>query len=94
MTAKRETPEQCLRGRSDCQPLHAIEGFSPGSGPSFICCGFSDVDSRNHVGDEYRVCFKTDVTDTIYDHDEMDMLDLIEVLSRGMSTASRLQSRG
>ena len=86
----RTLPEGCPRGL-DCQPLHRIQSDDEAT---FVCCGLHGAVDRVHgtIGedDPYRLCFKTDNTDTMYDYDEADLMDEVEVIVRGLSTARRL----
>ena len=77
----RLTPGGCPRGRA-CEPLHRIESDE---GKSYVCCGLVD-----RPVDPYRMCFVTPTTDSMYDHDVLDLLDMVEVIVRGMSTHRRL----
>ena len=79
----RQTPGFCLRGTETCAPMHAIVSDD---GATFVCCG-RQHDGESH--DPYRMCFKSQTTDTIYDHDELDLLDIIEVATRALSTVKR-----
>jgi len=56
---------------------------------SFICCGESNPASRTVVQDRFRVCFYNGDTDTTYDHDEIDLIDLIAVLSDALALGLR-----
>lgn len=79
----RSTPSKCERGL-DCEPLHAVVSDD---GCTFVCGGL-------HGGggaDLYRVCFKSETTDSMYDYDTLDLLDTVEVISRLLSTAGRLR---
>ena len=78
-------PDGCPR-QLECQPLHRTQSDE---GETFICCGL-------HGGDEdpYRFCFKSETTDSMYDYDEYDLLDTIEVVSRALSTAARIKEDG
>ncbi len=83
----RTTPDACRRD-FDCQPLHAIVSSD---NKSWMCCGLHG-DKMEHSEDVYRLCFVNTETDTRYEHDEYDLLDLVEVISRGMSTKRRLEA--
>lgn len=83
----RTLPSKCLRGDANCQPLSQI---ASDDGSTFVCCGTSCPDSRSVEGDFLRHCFKSVHTDSIFDMDELDALDVIEVLTCGMSMAKRL----
>ena len=55
---------------------------------TFVCCGLhKEQDSNN---DPYRFCFKSETTDSMYDYDEIDLFDTIEVMSRALSTVKRM----
>lgn len=81
--APRTTPKECRRS-SSCQPLHTVVSDD---GDTFICCGLHQEGGC----DPYRFCFKTLGTDTVYDYDLLDAMDTIEVLSRAVLSAKRLQ---
>lgn len=78
----RTTPSKCMRGL-ECQPLHAVVSDEA---DTFICCGLHGAGGH----DPYRMCFKSMTTDSMYDHDEFDLLDMSEVAIRSLSTAQRL----
>lgn len=80
---KRVTPDYCPRAIDGCMPLHAIRASDH---TTFICCGLQR-EGQSH--DPYRMCFKSETTDTMFDHDEFDLLDMIEVATRAMSTHKR-----
>jgi hypothetical protein len=37
------------------------------------------------VSDEFRVCFKSETTDSIFDYDEIDMTDQIAVMANALA---------
>lgn len=78
----RNLPDKCLRSL-ECQPLHAVVSDEA---DTFVCCGLHGAGGR----DPYRMCFKSVETDTMYDHDKLDLLDMAEVITRSLSTAQRL----
>lgn len=78
----RTTPPECLRGLA-CDPLHAVVSDD---GTTFICCGLHGAGGV----DPYRLCVRSETTDSMYDHDILDLLDLVEVVTRSLSTAMRL----
>jgi hypothetical protein len=82
----RELPRKCLRNVDDCGPLCQIVSDDK---TSFICCGLNFV--RNVKCDIYRTCFKTVETDSMYDMDEFDMLDVAEMQIRAITTQKRLK---
>lgn len=81
----RTVPKGCPRGRDDCIPLHSIDSDPPSK--TFICCGLPDDFQHD---DCFRNCFKSETTDTMYDYNELDMLDCVEVMTRAMTTQRRL----
>ena len=78
----RNLPAECRRGLT-CQPLSTIVSDD---GDTFVCCGLHGAGGH----DPYRLCFKSVETDTMYDYDRIDLLDMSEVAIRGLSTAERL----
>lgn len=80
-------PEDCPRKKEGCEPFANIVADD---GSSFVCCGESDPSSRTVLQDKFRLCFVTPDTDTCYDHDETDLLDLLAVISDALSTARRM----
>lgn len=81
--SKRATPSYCPRAIDGCMPLHAIRASDH---TTFVCCGLQH-DGEPH--DPYRMCSKSKALDTVFDHDEFDLLDMIEVATRAMSSAKR-----
>ena len=81
----RLTPGGCPRG-CDCDPLHRI---TSDDGSTYVCCGLVD-----QPVDPYQLCFKTQQTDSTYAYDELDLLDMVEVVMRGLSTHRRLKEGG
>lgn len=78
-------PEGCPR-KLECVPLHRIE--SDDDPKTFVCCGLpGELDDF----DPYRFCFKTADTDTMYDHNELDLLDMVEVIVTALSNAKRMK---
>lgn len=67
----------------ECEPLHAVVADDDST---FVCCGLHGAGGH----DPYRMCFKSVETDTMYDHDKLDLLDMAEVITRSLSTAQRL----
>ena len=80
------TQSECPRGKGDCEPWTYI---ATDDKSSFICCGRSDPDTRSVPQDEFRLCFVTPDTDTCYDHDVLDLLDLLDVISGALALARR-----
>ncbi len=60
-------------------------------GTSFICCGESDSDSRSVPQDKFRLCFVNADTDTCYDHDVNDLLDLLAMISGALALEKRTE---
>lgn len=67
----------CKRDRGDCNPLSNIIYDST----SFCCVGCVDDDCRTIPQDKYRHCFKSELSDSMYDYDRYDMISVIRVLS-------------
>lgn len=84
----RKYPNKCLRGLDDCGPLCQIQSDDK---VSFICCGLNFV--RDVKQDIYRSCFKTEDTDSMYDMDEFDMLDVAEMQIRAITMQRRLNDK-
>lgn len=81
----RDLPEKCLRdGYMHCQPLHAVVSDNE---TTFVCYGL-----RNNMEDPYCLCFHNNATDDMSYNDELDLLDLVEVITRGLSTARRMDT--
>lgn len=78
--------EICPRNLERCEPLANIVADDESS---FICCGRSELASRKLPEDRFRLCFYNGDTDTIYDHDEIDLADLIAVISDALSFGLR-----
>ena len=74
-------PEECLRGRGDCQPLAQVESDC---GKSFICCGYNDASSRKYEQDEFRHCWKNSMIDELSDWDRRDIISTIAILSQAL----------
>ncbi len=92
----RNTPVNCMRGL-ECAPLHAVIDDDTAilirkadDESTFVCCGLHGQGSQ----DEYRFCFKSVDTDTMYDYDELDLLDTVEVITRAISTRRRIIQEG
>jgi hypothetical protein len=81
----RNLPEKCLRGLDDeCEPMCQIQADD---GDSFICCGLNI--QRDVPQDVFTSCFKNHCSDTRYDMDEFDMLDVAEMQIRAVTTYKR-----
>ncbi len=83
---------ECPRQMKDCTPLDNVcsdQLSTSGTALTFICCGSSDPNTRSVESDKYRLCFKYLGTDQITDNDELDLLDLCSVITRGMSVQLR-----
>lgn len=72
-------PDNCPRGRDDCQPLSQI--ITP---DGFVCCGHNSRESRVLDQDRFRLCFKNDETDEMSDNDEYDLHSLISIISQAL----------
>lgn len=80
----------CPRGRKDCQPLSNIVSDSD---ETFVCCGKPDPESRARPQDEYRVCFRSVDTDSMFDLDERDMKHQLSVMADGLAMMEMLKDR-
>jgi hypothetical protein len=102
-------PPRCWRNRSDCEPLHSVEGLPPNmteedfialemgelEPDSFICAGCVQPEGRILQQDAYRLCFKNDVGDEMTDNDEQDLTHLMAVISQALAIiASRRINSG
>lgn len=83
----RLTPGGCPRGvkAECCEPLHRVMSDD---GSTYVCCGMV-----NQPVDSYQLCFVTRQTESAYDCDELDLLDMVEVITRALSSARRLKAR-
>jgi len=75
-------PEKCLREKEDCQPLSQIESTDH---QSFVCCGYSDKNSRTLEQDRFRLCWKNNYIDEIGDYNEIDLTDTVSVIIQALS---------
>lgn len=87
---------KCWRGRTDCSPIHCIDGvdeeptneqmetldYEPNS---FICCGLNDGNTRKLPQDVYRLCFKNDVSDEMSDNDVQDLTHIVSVVGQALA---------
>jgi hypothetical protein len=88
---------KCWRGREDCEPIHCIDAapedmteeqfmnfdYDP---VSFVCCGCVKPEARETVPqDAFRICWKTEDSDDMADHDEQDLTHLMSVVSQALS---------
>lgn len=91
-------PERCPRGFGPevCQPLNQIlvDEKAPGVAAGFICCGHLAQAARALLQDRFRVCFRGATTDTMFDHDERDMVDTIAVMMGGLSADHNRRASG
>lgn len=96
-------PPRCWRNRTDCTPLHSIEGGLPAemsdrdwdaleSGalnpPSFVCGGCVKVSERVVEQDAYRLCWVNDDVDETGEYDEQDIAHQMAVLSQMLGIIS------
>lgn len=100
------TPQSCWRGRTVCEPLHAIEGLpdditreefeAPDFRPeSFVCCGLNHASSRELPQNAYRLCFVNEVSDEITDNDLQDLTHISAVISQALAiSATRIVNSG
>jgi hypothetical protein len=102
-------PARCWRARTDCEPLHSIEGLPENmseadwdaleSGKmepkSFVCAGCVVQAERVIPQDAYRVCWKNDVVDELGEWDEQDLTHHVAVLGQALAIiASRRVNSG
>lgn len=102
------TPMRCWRNRTDCKPMHSIEGFDEPltddrldlleagkiAPGSFVCCGCVDEAERIIPQDAYRVCWKNDEIDELGDWDEQDLAHHVAVLSQAMAIIAAKRANG
>lgn len=84
----RRLPHKCLRNLEDCGPLCQIQSTDKSS---FVCVGLNFV--RDVKQDIYRSCFKTKNTDSMYDMDEFDLLDVAEMHVKAVTMNKRLRAK-
>lgn len=97
---------KCWRNRTDCEPIHCIDGvdqplteeqmmtldYTPSS---FVCSGCVKPESRVTAQDAYRLCFKTPNTDEMTDNDLQDLSSIIVVASSALNLdACRKHAQG
>ena len=80
--------EKCPKKNKLCEPWANIVSDDESS---FICCGESHLLTRSVPQDNFRLCFHNDDTDTCYDHDEIDLLDLLAVISDALALAKKTE---
>lgn len=87
---------KCWRGRTDCEPLHCIDGVDSSVTEeqlitmdylpdSFVCCGCVNIESRTIPQDAYRLCFKSDGGDEMTENDVQDLTHLVAVVSGALA---------
>lgn len=74
--------ESCPRTLTNCTPLSNI--VSDDSPTTFVCVGSSNPESRSNPNDNFRHCFKSDTTDSMYDYDTYDLKSVIAVMSAAL----------
>lgn len=86
---------KCWRGRTDCQPIHCIDGTDENPSEedffnmtyevnSFICCGENDGTTRALPQDKYRLCFKNDEVDEMSDNDLQDLTSVAAIITQAL----------
>jgi len=80
-------PEKCLRNEKGCKPLAQIESDYEGHfvKRSFVCCGLSDVETREVKEDRFRLCWYNKDVDEIGDYSETDLKDTLSVIAQALS---------
>ncbi len=87
---------KCWRERTDCQPIHCIDGvdhelteeefqtmsYTP---CSFVCCGKNTSENRQVDQDIYRLCCKSEETDEMSDNDMQDLTSIIAVVGAALN---------
>lgn len=81
--------DTCPRHLSNCSPLANVVADD---GSTFVCCGLSEPAGRTVPEDSFRLCFVSETTDTIYDHDEVDLRDLAAVICDSLALAHRIEN--
>ena len=85
-----ELPEECPRGRTDCQPLAQIKADAT----DFICVGLNDGSTRNCESDCYRKCIRTTghgaPYDELYDYNRRDLADECAVLAQAQAVIANI----
>ena len=86
---------KCFRGRTDCDPIHCIDGVGDqeltedqmidfGYEPvSFICTGLAH--NPKLPQDAYRLCFKNKAVDDMSDNDIQDLAHLANVVTAAIA---------
>ena len=101
-------PPRCWRTRSDCEPLHSIEGFDADltetdmidleegrkDPDSFVCCGCVAEAERVIPQDAYRVCWRNDEIDELGEWDEQDLAHHVAVLSQALAIIAARRTAG
>ena len=91
-------PDSCPRGLAptECRPLSQIlaDGELPQGGRGFLCCGHLAAALRSVEQDRFRFCFCGPHADSIFDHDERDIIDTGAVLTGGLSADVNRQVSG
>lgn len=77
----------CPRSCKNCSPYSNIVSDDHAT---FVCCGDSDPSSRSVSSDNFRMCFRSDTTDSMFDYDETDIKDQIAVMADAIALAHRI----
>lgn len=86
---------KCWRDRTDCEPIHCVDGVSKQlseedmmtlnyTPDSFVCSGVV-IGTRTIEQDLYRLCFKNECTDEISDNDMQDLSSIIAVAAAAVN---------
>ena len=68
--------EKCPRKLTNCKP---IANVVPNDLSSIVCVGYHDGKKKSDTQDRFRHCFKSHVTDTMFDYDEYDLKSVSSV---------------
>ena len=95
----------CWRERTDCDPLHCIDGvdssvtqeqlmemdYTPNS---FVCVGCVNEENRIIPQDAYRLCFKNSASDEMTDNDVQDLTHIMAVISQALAVDATRRING
>ena len=72
--------EKCPR-QTNCKPISNVVSDDDSS---FVCVGFHNETKKAYPQDKFRHCFKSQVTDSMFDYDEYDLKSVISVMSEAL----------
>lgn len=86
----------CWRNRTDCEPLHCIDGVDASvsvedlmelnyTPKSFVCCGCVNEKDRIILQDAYRLCFKNESGDEMTENDIQDLTHIASVVTHALA---------